>query len=337
MRKLRILLLVHESLEPPASWDDVDEDEFDPVKTEYDVRVELENFGHDVRVVGIAESLDPLRAAIDAFAPHVVFNLLEEFQEHRVRSHAVVSYLELMRVPYTGCNPRGLTLAQDKAVSKAILSYHGLATPPFQVVSAGRPVKRRPGLEFPIIVKSLTGDASEGLSQASVVHSDTKLRERVEFIHRTFGDALIETYIPGREVYCGVLGHRRVEALPIWELRMTKLRPNAPNIATRRVKWDLAYQDRIGVEIGRARRLAPELEARIQYASKRAFALLGMTGWARMDFRLTAEGVPYFLEANPNADIAHDEEFASSAKAAGYGYAELLNRIVAIGLRAAER
>jgi D-alanine-D-alanine ligase len=334
MRKLRILLLVHESLEPPFTYEELPADEFEPVKTEYDVRVDLEHYGHDVRVVGIADSLAPLRHALREFEPHVVFNLLEEFHDERIHSHAVVSYLELMQVPYTGCNPRGLALAQDKAISKTVLAYHGIPTPGFEVVPRGRSPKRRE-LEFPLIVKSLLGDASEGLSQASVVHSDEKLRERVTYIHRTFGDALIEEYIPGREVYCGVLGYRRLEALPVWELRMTKLRPTAPNIATQRVKWDLAYQQRIGVEIGRARGLSAEVEARLQKLSKRAFSLLNMTGWGRMDFRLTEAGKPYFLEANPNADIATDEEFASAAEAAGYSYIELLHRIINIGLRAA--
>lgn len=336
MKRLRIVLLVQEVLEPPETWEGIDEDELEAVKTEYDVRVELEHYGHEVRVVGLSDSIVPLTRVIEDFDPHIVFSLLEEFQGQRVRSHAVVSYLELMGVPYTGCNPRGLALAQDKALSKAILSHYGIPTPPFRVIPRGRAPARR-GLQFPIIVKSLLGDASEGLAQASVVRSDDKLGERVDYIHRGYGDALIEQYIPGREVYCGVIGHRQLEALPIWELRMTKLRATAPNIATRRVKWDLPYQEQIGVEIGRARRLGSALEAHLQDISKRAFSLLAMTGWGRMDFRLTDEGEPYILEANPNADIAHDEEFASSAKVGGYSYIELLHRIINVGLRAAER
>ena len=335
MNRLRIILLIHDVLHPPDCYEDLDDDEFDLVKTEYDVMVALENYGHDVRVVGVSDTLAPLDEALAEFRPHIVFNLLEEFQGKRDRAHSVLAYLELRGVPYTGCNPRGQIYAQDKALSKALLYHHGVPTPRFMVVPQGRKPARH-GLKFPIIVKSLHGDASEGLSQASVVRGDAKLAARVEFVHQHFGDALLEEYIAGRELYCGVLGYRKLTALPIWELRMTNLPAHAPNIATQRVKWDLEYQEKIGVKLGRARRLSPALEQRIQTLSKRAFSLLGMSGWGRMDFRLTAEGEPYFLEANPNGDIALVEEFASSAKAGGLSYIELLHMIIAIGLRAAK-
>lgn len=336
MKHLRVILLIQELLVPPDCFEDLDDDDFDLVKTEYDVRVELENYGHEVLMVGLSDSLAPLDEALASFEPDIVFNLLEEFRGSRERSHAVLAYLELRGVPYTGCNPRGLLLAQDKALSKALLRHHGIQTPNFLVVAEGRkPPQRR--LRFPIIVKSLHGDASEGLSQASVVRSQAKLAARVEFIHRNHGDALIEEYIPGRELYCGVLGYRKLTALPVWEMRMTKLPANVPNIATERIKWDLAYQEKVGVKIGRARRLSPALEARIQATSKRAFSLLKMSGWGRIDFRLTPEGEPYFLEANPNGDIALVEEFASSAKAAGFSYLELLHAVINIGLRAAKQ
>jgi len=333
MKRLRIILLIQEVLTPPAYYQDLNDEEFDLVKTEYDVRVELENYGHEVRIVGLSHSLAPLDAALETFEPDIVFNLLEEFQGERTRSHGVTAYLELRGVPYTGCGPRSMALAQDKALSKALLHHHGIPTPAFTVVPAARRPNTRK-LRFPLIVKSLRGDASEGLSQASVVRSPDKLARRVGFIHEGWGDALIEEYIPGRELYCGVLGDRKLEALPLWELRMTRLRPEAPNIATQRVKWDLDYQEQIGVEIGRARRLPRGLEDRVAQLSKRAYHLLGMSGWGRIDFRLSAENEPYFLEANPNADIAHVEEFASAAKHAGISYLDLLHRIIATGLRA---
>ncbi|EDM76088.1 hypothetical protein PPSIR1_41439 [Plesiocystis pacifica SIR-1] len=330
---LRIILLIDEDLEPPAHYEEVDEEHFDRVKTEYDVRVELENYGHTVLVVGVSDSLEPLERALDEFRPHVVFNLLEEFQGSRAGSHLVLAYLELRGVAYTGCNPRGQMMAQDKALSKALLLHYGVQTPDFVVVPVGRkPPRKR--LRFPLIVKSLHGDASEGLAQASVVRSPSKLAARVDFIHRHHGDALVEEYISGRELYCGVIGYRQLTAFPVWELRMTKLPTSALNIATQRVKWDLAYQDRVGVELGPAR-LPPALERRIQDMSKRAFSLLKMTGWGRMDYRLAEDGEPYFLEANPNGDIAHVEEFASSAKAAGLSYLELLHRLINIARRAA--
>jgi D-alanine-D-alanine ligase len=129
------------------------------------------------------------------------------------------------------------------------------------------------------------------------------------------------------------MGNTRLQALPVWELEMRRLRADAPRIATRQVKWNLQLQKRRGVKIGPARDLPPELERLLLKTSKRAYRLLQLSGFARIDFRLDAEGRPFFLEANPNADIGYGEEFAEAAEAAGIEYEPLLDRLLAIGLQ----
>jgi D-alanine-D-alanine ligase len=108
-------------------------------------------------------------------------------------------------VPYTGCNPRGLMLARDKALSKQILHYHRIRVPRFAVVPAGRKLKRKPArVDYPLIVKSQIEEASFGIAEASIVYNDEKLAERVEFMHAKVGTSLIlEQYIDGRELYVG--------------------------------------------------------------------------------------------------------------------------------------
>jgi D-alanine-D-alanine ligase len=203
------------------------------------------------------------------------------------------------------------------------------------VVPAGRKIRRKPArLDYPLIVKSQLDESSLGIAEASLVNNDEKLAERIEFMHDKVGTSLIlEQYVDGRELYVGVMGNARLQVLPVWELEMGKLRSDAPKIATRRVKWDLKLQERRGVEIGRARDLLPELERLLVKTSKRLYRLLQLSGYARVDFRLDAEGRPYFLEANPNPDIGYGEEFAEAAEAAGIDYEPLLDRILAIGLR----
>jgi D-alanine-D-alanine ligase len=120
--------------------------------------------------------------------------------------------------------------------------------------------------------------------------------------------------------------------LPVWELEMGQLRPDAPKIATRRVKWDPKFQKRRGIEIGRARNLSPELERLIVKTTKRLYRVLQLSGYARVDFRLDAEDRLYFLEANPNPEIGYGDEFAEAAEAVGIDYGPLLERILAIGL-----
>src|SRR5690606_15796431 len=157
---------------------------------------------------------------------------------------------------YTGCNPRGLMLAHDKALTKMVLRYHRIRVPNFAVLPLGRKVRRPSKLQFPLLVKSLTEEGSVGIAQASIVHDDEKLAERVDFVHRHLGThAIAEEYIDGRELYVGVLGNQRLQTLPIWELHFPKLREDAPRIATGKVKWDYKYQKKIGIRSSRARNL----------------------------------------------------------------------------------
>ena len=149
----------------------------------------------------------------------IAFNLVEEFQGIGRFDQHVVSYLELRRQAYTGCNPRGLTLSRDKSLTKIILAYHGLAVPKFAIFPPHKKAKRPEGLTFPLFVKSLSEHGSAGISRASLVHDDEKLMARIEFINRTTkSTAIVEQFIEGREIYVGVMGNLRMTALAPWEL-----------------------------------------------------------------------------------------------------------------------
>jgi len=333
-KSLRVLVLMHDSLVPPDDVSGLNEAEMLEIRTEYDVVRAIAALGHEVHKLGVSDELAPLRQAIQDGRPDVVFNLLEEFQGQAVHDHNVVGFLELMRAPYSGCNPRGLVLARDKALSKKILHYHRIRIPAFAVVPVGRRLRRPRSLDFPLIVKSLIEEASLGISRASVVHNDEKLAERVRFIHDKLGtDCIVEQYIPGRELYVGVIGNRRLTVLPPWELIMENPPDSGPFIATRKVKWDPDYQAKREVFIDRAQDLSAELLRHADNVSRRIYRLLDLTGYARIDFRLNPAGELYFLEANPNPDIARDAEFASSADAAGIPYEDLLDRLLRLGLR----
>jgi D-alanine-D-alanine ligase-like ATP-grasp enzyme len=231
-----------------------------------------------------------------------------------------------MHVPYTGCNPRGLMLARGKDLSKTLVHYHRIPVPAFAVFPMGRKVRRPPRLALPLIVKSLIEDGSMGISQASVVDTDEKLAERVGFIHQRIGTAAIaEQYIEGRELYVGVLGNDRLQVLPVWELQFQNMAEGDWHIATEKVKHDPDYQERRGIRHGPAKDLAPEVMTRIQHMAKRIYRTLELDSYARIDFRLAADGTPYFLEANPNPEIAESQEFATAAKHIGIEYPDLLH------------
>lgn len=333
MRRLKVLVLLHPDFMPPDSAKGLSEAELEPMKTEFDVVTTLRASGHEVKPLGVEDELRPIREEIDSFKPDVVFNLLEEFRGEAVYDLNLVSYLELLRIPYTGCNPRGLMLARGKDLSKKLVHYHRMPVPQFAVFPPRRKIKRPARLALPLIVKCVNEDASFGIAQASVVESDEKLEERVTYIHKKLGTAAIaEQYIDGRELYVGVLGNDRFRVLPVWELEFEKLPPGAWRIATERAKYNLEYQERHGIFHGAAEDLSDDLRARIANYAKRICRALELDGYARIDFRLSAEGVPYFLEANPNPEIAKNAEFAGAAEQDKLKYPDLLNRIMALGI-----
>ncbi|MGA1489539.1 MAG: D-alanine--D-alanine ligase family protein [Planctomycetota bacterium] len=298
----------------------------------HDVRTTLRAHGYRVTTLGIDDELAPIRRSIQLGKPDLVFNLVEAFMGVGAYDQHVASYLELLRIPYTGCGPRGLTLARDKALSKKILAYHRIRVPAFQTFPMGRRLKRRASLAFPLIVKSLSEDASYGISKASLVTNDEKLRERGDFIHETIGtDAIVERFIDGRELYSSVLGNRRRTVFPTWELTITGRSEGEPLIATEKAKFDVGYQTRKGVFHQPAEGLPPELEKRISRLGRRICRVLDLDGYARVDYRLGEDGELYFIEANPNPDITSDAEFAASAALAGVDYPRLLSRIIRLG------
>src|SRR5688572_169489 len=273
VKKVRILALVHDHLVPPEDTSGVYilEAEW---KMEYDVIETLREVGHTVRVLGIHDDLSGIRHSAQAFKPHIIFNLMEAFADVTTFDQNVVSYLELLHLPYTGCNPRGLILARDKALSKKLLAYHRIPVPEFTVIRPGRKPALRKRLTFPLIVKSLFFEASAGISQASVVENPEQLTRRVTFIHEKLGTAaIVEQFIDGRELYVGVVGNERLDVFPPWEMSFDKMPENRWKIATERVKWSTQYQKRHGIMTAAAT-LEPVILDQIQRIARRTYRSL---------------------------------------------------------------
>jgi D-alanine-D-alanine ligase len=331
VKSSRILVLVHKDLVPKEG---VPASEVNPEwRMEWDVVTTLRKRGHELRVIGVHDDLTPIRSTIDEFKPDIAFNMLEAFADIGIFDQNVVSYLELLRIPYTGCNPRGLTLSRDKALSRKLLAYHRIPSPDFTVV----PLNRRPvlskRLKYPLIVKSLTYESSIGISQASVVANEEQLLKRVKYIHDTIlTPAIVEQFIDGRELYVGVLGNHRLRVLPVWEMSFAKMAENNWHIATERVKWSVKYQKRHGIDTAEAQ-LPDGVAQKIQHLAKRTYRALDLSGYARIDFRMDGDSKAYVIEANANPQLAQEEDFAQSAKRAKISYAMLLERIMALGLQ----
>lgn len=333
MKPKRVLCLVHQELIPPerATKKELEGAEW---KTEFYVVNQLKKMGHETLVLGVFDELAGISKALADFQPHITFNLLEEFDGRSLFDQNVVSYLELKKAAFTGCSPRGLILARDKALSKKILHYHRIPVPDFQVFPKGRAIRLKKKMQYPLIVKSLIEEASLGISQSSVVTSDEKLKERVEFIHESLQtDAIAEGFIEGRELYVGILGNQRIEVFPPWELVFVQPKTNLHFIATSRVKHSPDFRSRHGITTQSVEGLSEERLKTIERLCRRTYKSLNLDGYARLDLRMQEDGRAFVIEANPNPDIADYEDFAMSAYDAGYEYGELLNRILSLGIR----
>jgi D-alanine-D-alanine ligase len=329
----KVLILLHPGQIPPEKpLKEYSDQELLDYKTEISVMSALRRNRHEVKAIGVQDELKPIREEIENWKPDIVFNLLEEFHGNTAYDQNVASYLELLQIPFTGCNPRGLMLSRGKDLAKKLVSYHRVPTPAFAVFPKGRKIVRPRRLAFPVIIKTLSEDASLGIAQASRVEDGAGLKERVEFIHERIGTAAIaEQFIAGRELYVGVLGNQRLRALTVWELDFGDM-ADGEAIATEKVKHDAAYQKKHAIKSGPAKDLAPELHAKLKRMAKRIYKTLELDGYARIDFRLSPSSVPYFLEANANPDIAESEEFGQAAKYDKLTYRKMINRILALAL-----
>jgi D-alanine-D-alanine ligase len=258
----------------------------------------------------------------------LVFNLTESFGDDDTADFKIAGFLELIGKKYTGSGTRGLMLAQDKAIAKKIFAFHGIHTPTFAKSYRGR-LDFSHDLQFPVIVKPAREDGSIGIEFSAVVNSIRELMERMDWLHSHFDSpVLIEEYIDGRELYVGVLGNDKTEALPVVELDLSKLPDGTPRIAAAEVKWGkgtLAYRD---TKSAIATDLSDDVVASLQQTAVAAYQALELRDYGRVDMRLQADGKIHVIEVNPNPWLSSRAEFAMAARKSGRTYTQLIEEIV---------
>jgi D-alanine-D-alanine ligase len=299
----------------------------DKKEVEEEVADALVKLGHEpvlYELDGTQKSLYGLaRADCD-----LVFNLAESFADDDTADFKIAAFLELLGKKYTGAGALGLMLAQDKATAKKIFAFHGIHTPVFAKSFRGR-LDFSHDLQFPVIVKPAREDGSIGIEFSAVVSSIRELMERMDWLHAHFDSpVLIEEYIDGREMYVGVLGNDKPEALPVVELDLSKLPDGTPRIAAAEVKWGKgtrAYRD---TKSAIATDLAEETILALQQTAIAAFQALELRDYGRVDMRLQSDGRVQVIEVNPNPWLSSRAEFALAARKSGRTYTELVEEIV---------
>jgi D-alanine-D-alanine ligase len=299
----------------------------DKKEVEEEVAEALTRLGHEPvlhELDGTTKSLVSL-ARLDC---DLVFNLCESFGDDDTADFKVAGFLELIGKKYTGSGTHGLMLAQDKAIAKKIFAFHGIHTPTFAKSFRGR-LDFSHDLQFPVIVKPAREDGSIGIEFSAVVNSIRELMERMDWLHANFDSpVLIEEYIDGREMYVGVLGNDKPEALPVVELDLSKLPDGTPRIAAAEVKWGKgtkAYRDTKSVI---ASDLSEETMASLQQTAVAAYQTLELRDYGRVDMRLQADGRVQVIEVNPNPWLSSRAEFAMAARKSGRTYSQLIGEIV---------
>lgn len=292
----------------------------------------LRDLGHEPSTFAV----DGRRQTLTRLARHkaeLFFNLVESYAGDDTKEMHFAAFLDLVGHRYTGAGPHGSLLAMDKAVAKKIIRYHDLYTPYSAVVNKGI-VEHAQDIHFPVIVKPASEDASKGIDASSVVHTVKDLLERMAYVHHEFDSpALLEEYIEGREIYAGILGNERPEALPLIELDLSKLPDGMPRIAGYEVKFDVTTDAYRKTKSAPARDLTEETTERIEKTALTAFRALKLRDYGRIDCRLDEEGRVYVLEANPNPWLDPAAEFAMAAKESGRSYTEMIGEIVENAMR----
>jgi len=336
MGKLKIVVLydrvlVDESEEPASSDKSPVVRTLDKKEVEEEVAEALTKLGHEpvmYELDGTQKSLLGL-ARVDC---DLVFNLAESFADDDTSDFKIAAYLELLGKKYTGSGSHGLMLAQDKAVAKKIFAFHGIHTPTFARCYRGR-LDFSHDLQFPVIVKPAREDGSIGIEFSAVVNSIRELMERMDWLHTHFDSpVLIEEYIEGREMYVGVLGNDKPEALPVIELDLSKLPEGTPRIAEAEVKWGKgtrAYRD---TKSAIATDLPEDTVQQLQQTAIAAYQALELRDYGRVDMRLQADGRLHVIEVNPNPWLASRAEFSMAARKSGRTYTQIIEEIVELAL-----
>lgn len=302
-------------------------DEIDTLRTAEAVCGALDRLGHGAGLAHLGSDM----AALEALAsrrPDLVFNLVEAIGGDCAPAAEIPRLLDRMGLAYTGCGAAATRRCMSKVASKRALAGAGLPTPAWS--ADGR------GLEehAQVIVKADTEHASFGIDAAAVVPG-ARAAEEIARRAGAFGTEMFaEAFVEGREFNIAALdGAGGPQVLPIAETMFTDYPEDRPKIVDYEAKWaedSFAYNN-----TPRRFDFGPDDDAllgELRSLTLQGWRLFGLAGYARVDFRVDADGRPWILEVNTNPCIAPDAGFFAAAARAGLSFDAMVGRIVDAGL-----
>lgn len=317
----RILMAVHPHFRPDRG----------PrrISTEQDVWGALIAMGHNVRVAGVTDDISELERTISEFSPHIVFNLLEEYRGEAIFDFHVVTRLESLGVPYTGCNPRGLILSRNKYLTGLVAEGLGICTPKSWLLNDGgrdfvtlKKIISR--IEYPLFLKLNREHSSLGIRESNRVSTLRQLHSTYRRLKSDFGsEILLQQFIPGEDVTVSVWGNGRCQAFAPRNLPLG----GKNRVSTARVKFSPSEWRKRSI-------LSEEFKSpvalRLRNESLKLYRHLDMSGYARFDFRVQEDHKSFLIDVNANPNLCKDEDFVVSS---GVSYEKVLERIIDLGLR----
>jgi D-alanine-D-alanine ligase len=276
--------------------------------------------GYEPRLVAVGLDLGALERQLAEIEPRVAFNLVESLAGRGELIGAVPALLEALAVPFTGCSAQCLGATSDKLLAKRILGAAGLPTPVLLAPGAAESERW--------IVKSAFEHASLGIDDSSVAATSAVAgvlaARRAEHGGRWFA----ERYVPGRELNVALIaGPEGPRVLPVAEIEFTGFPAGKPAIVGYAAKW---HEDSFEYRhTERSFDVEPALAHAAAQCALACWDLFGLAGYARVDFRVDADGTPWVLEINANPCLSPDAGFAAALAQAGIGYAVAIEWLLA--------
>jgi D-alanine-D-alanine ligase len=294
------------------------------------VAAALGELGHQPTIAEVGPDLATFERQLRRQPPDVVFNLVESLGGAGRLVHVVPGLLDHLGVAYTGATAEALFLTSNKLLAKRQMMAAEVPTPPW----LGQGAPREPFAPGRYIIKSVWEHASLGIDEGSVVEvadPDALTAMVAERAPSLGGSAFAERYVEGRELSLSLIAGGPIpEVLPAAEIAFEGFAGGAPRVVGYRAKWQPESAEYRGTvrHFGLAEAEAPLL-AELEAIARRVWDLFGLRGYARVDFRVDPQGLPWVLEVNTNPCLAPDAGFAAALERAGHRYAQGIERILA--------
>ena len=281
----------------------------------------IESSGHSViRLGGGREFLQNILVEqVD-----IVFNISEGRGTFRSREAQVPSVLEMLNIPYTGSDPECLAVCLDKPLTKQLVAAAGVATPAWRVIKNGKELDSISwrDVTFPVIMKPAFEGSSKGVRLNSVAHNSEQAigiaRQVLEMYRQP---VMMEGFVSGDEITVGVLGNPpRVIGI----MRILPRKKTDYFVYSLEVKRDWKVLVDYECPAGYNKAISESISA----SSLRAFNSLECRDFARVDFRLGSDGVPYFIEINPLPGLGDYSDLVIMAIKMGWSHEGLIQAVL---------